>query len=342
MTAVLTPTALDRCRTWVLPAMAAAVERLDPATRAVAAYHLGWTEADGSPRPAGAGKGIRPALALLSAEAAGAPAEVGVPGAVAVELVHNFSLLHDDVMDGDTERRHRRTVWSLWGESTAILAGDALLALAAEVLLEAPSPHAAAATRELMTATGDLVRGQVQDLAFETRAGVGLAECLEMADGKTGALLGASSCIGAVLAGAAEPLVGALREHGRHLGAAFQLVDDLLGIWGSPATTGKPVMSDLRARKKSLPVTYALCRGGRAGGRLAAWYAAERPSGGDPDDLLRDVAALVEEAGGRAWAAAEAEEQLRRAAAALDRVPLPAGPRGELADLARYLTRRES
>ena len=163
-----------------------------------------------------------------------------------------------------------------------------------------------------------------------------------MADGKTGALLAASSCIGAILAGAPEPVVTALRDSGRHLGAAFQLVDDMLGIWGSPAVTGKPVLSDLRARKKSLPVTYVLARGGAAAEELAGWYAAERPAEGDPEDVLRDVAGLIERAGGRAWVTAEAEDQLRLADAALDRVVLPAGTRAELADLAGYLTRRES
>jgi geranylgeranyl diphosphate synthase type I len=346
VTAVLSPGALERVRTHVQPALVAAVDRLDPATRAVAAYHLGWTEADGSPRPGGAGKGVRPALALLSAELTGAPTAVGVPGAVAVELVHNFSLLHDDVMDGDAERRHRPTVWALWGDASAILTGDAMLGLATEVLLEADSPHAAAATRELMVATRELIRGQVEDLAFESRSSVALDECLGMADGKTGALLAASSCIGALLAGAPAPVVDALREHGRHVGAAFQLVDDLLGIWGDPATTGKPVLADLRNRKKSLPVTYALCGGGPAGEQLAAWFATERPVDGDAEDDLREIAALIDGAGGRAWAAATAEQHLREAEAALDRVHLSANlaaaPRAELTDLARYLTRRES
>jgi geranylgeranyl diphosphate synthase type I len=265
-----------------------------------------------------------------------------VPGAVAVELVHNFSLLHDDVMDRDTERRHRKTVWALWGESAAILTGDAMLALAAEVLLEAPSPHAAAAARELMASTRDLIRGQVADLSFETRTDVGLAECLDMADGKTGALLAVSSCIGAILAGAPVEVVDALRDHGRHLGAAFQLVDDLLGIWGRPETTGKPVLADLRNRKKSLPVTYVLCQGGAEGREVAAWYAEDRPADGDSEQRLREIAVLIERAGGRAWAAEEAERQLRLADAALDRIDTPPAPRAELTDLARYLTRRES
>jgi len=254
MTATLLPNALDRARNAVQPAMEAAVDRLDPDSRAIAAYHLGWTEADGTPRPGGAGKGVRQTLAVISAEVAGATAEVGVPGAVAVELVHNFSLLHDDVMDRDTERRHRRTVWSLWGESAAILTGDAMLALAVEVLLESPSPHAAAAARELMAATRELIRGQVADLSFESRTDVGLEECLDMADGKTGALLAVSSCIGAILAGAPRSVVDALRDHGRHVGAAFQLVDDLLGIWGSrrpPASRCWPTCATGRSRCRS-------------------------------------------------------------------------------------------
>src|ERR1700742_5021396 len=135
MTMTLSPT-LQRSRDMVLPAMRAAVERMDPTSAAISSYHLGWTDENGEAQKSSGGKAMRPALALLSARAAGAPAEIGVPGAVAVELVHNFSLLHDDVMDGDTERRHRRTVWAIWGAPAAILAGDALLALAHEVLLE--------------------------------------------------------------------------------------------------------------------------------------------------------------------------------------------------------------
>lgn len=342
MTAVLSPSALERARTITVPAMRAAVARLDPASRAATVYHLGLAEADGSPRPdGGGGKAVRPALALLSAELAGATAEAGVPAAVAVELVHNFSLLHDDVMDGDTERRHRPTVWTVWGTPTALLTGDALLALASEVLLESGLPSAPAATLELMAATRELIRGQVADLSFETRPTVGLRECLEMADGKTGALLATSGCIGALLVGAQPAVVDALRGYGAALGTAFQLVDDLLGIWGDPAVTGKPVLADLRARKKTLPVTYVLCRGGRAARELAAWYAAGRSSDGGPEDELRRAADLVEAGGGRAWAEAEADRRMRLAEAALDRVPLPTGPRAELLALGRFLTRRE-
>ena len=342
MTSLLPPRALSRCPAELLPAMRQTVARLDPLSRAATTYHLGWTEADGSPRAGASGKSVRAALALLSAELAGAPAAVAVPGAVAVELVHNFSLLHDDVMDGDAERRHRPTVWTLWGTANAVLVGDALLALAAEVLLESPSPAGTAAAGELMATTRTLVRGQIADLAFETRPRVALDECMEMADGKTGALLATSSAIGALLAGAPDRVVGALRSYGRGLGIAFQLVDDLLGIWGDPRVTGKPALADLAARKKTLPVTYVLCQDGPAGRALADWYAGPPDPDGDPPDQLHRAAELVEAGGGRAWAMAEAERQLARGEELLDGLSLAEGPLSELLDLGRFLTRRES
>ncbi|MBO0851307.1 MAG: polyprenyl synthetase family protein, partial [Pseudonocardia sp.] len=298
------PDILARARDLVLPAMRAAVARLDPANERIVSYHLGWTELDGSPSAAGGGKGVRPALATLSASAAGAPPEVAVPGAVAVELVHNFSLLHDDVMDGDTQRRHRGTVWALWGTASAILSGDALLALATEVLLDEPTLPGGRAARLIAETTRELVRGQTEDLAFERRGDVRVDECLAMAAGKTGALLAASASIGAVLAGAPDELVRALHRYGTELGLAFQLVDDLLGIWGDPVRTGKPVYADLRAGKKTLPVTYAVTHGGAPGDELAAWLAAVNPTGdaGGAEetgeaDVLR-AAELVEAAGG--------------------------------------------
>jgi geranylgeranyl diphosphate synthase, type I len=340
MTTAATSPALSRYRDRLTSALCDALERLDPASRAQAAYHLGLREPDGRPGP-GAGKAVRPVLALLSAEAAGGSVEDGLPGAVAVELVHNFSLLHDDLMDGDTERRHRPTVWARWGPAAAILTGDALLALAQEVLLEAASPHAPAAARLLAATVRELVRGQVDDVAFEGRLGVTVPECLAMAAGKTGALLATSAVIGAVLAGGPPGQRAALWSYGSELGTAFQLVDDLLGIWGDPAVTGKPVLSDLRTRKKSLPVAYALCHGGPAGRELARCFADGAPDGTADDGHLRRLAELVEAAGGRDWAAAEARRRVARAEEALACAGLPDGPRAELVALARHLVDRD-
>jgi geranylgeranyl diphosphate synthase type I len=335
---------LSRCRGLVDPALRAAVARLDPTSAAQTAYHLGWVDRDGAPSRGG-GKALRPALALLAARACGVDEAVAVPGGVAVELVHNFSLVHDDLIDGDTERRHRTTVWALWGAPSAILTGDAMLALAQEVLLDVPAPAAAL----LLTRTvRELVGGQVADVAFADRDDVGVDECLAMAHGKTGTLLAASTEIGAVLAGAPAPARAALRTFGEELGLAFQLVDDLLGIWGDPGVTGKPVLADLRERKKSLPVTWAVVHGGEAGRDLAAWLA--RPEDAADERTLRRGAALVEAGGGRAWARAEARRRLAAAEAALatldDHLPAtdPTTPRAraELVGLARHLADREA
>jgi geranylgeranyl diphosphate synthase type I len=339
------PASLSHSRVAITPALRAVVDRLDHTTRHQAAYHFGWITAEGAPASAAAGKAVRPALALLSAEASGATSQVALPGAVAVELVHNFSLIHDDLMDGDEERRHRPTVWKLWGASSAILTGDALLALAQEVLLESELPTAVAAAGLLARATRHLIRGQVQDVSFERRTSVPVEDCIDMAAGKTGALLSASVAIGAVLAGAPAPVVEALSFYGARLGLAFQLIDDILGIWGDPAVTGKPVHSDLRVRKKSLPISYALGEGGPASRELATWLAA--PPAPDPAavhteaEFLR-VAGLIEAAGGRQWAAAKAARCMERGQAALESVELDGAARDELISLGHFIVDRKT
>ncbi|WP_370882660.1 polyprenyl synthetase family protein [Kineosporia succinea] len=326
------PPVLTRARSLVEPALRHTVRQLDPVNRSIAEYHLGWTESDGTPRESSGGKAVRPALALLAAEACGAPAEQAVPAGVAVELVHNFSLIHDDVMDGDTERRHRPTVWAVWGVPSAILTGDALLNLAQDQLALHPQ-----AVRALGSAVRELVRGQTEDLAFERRSWVELDECKAMAAGKTGALLAASGRLGALLAGGSVPMVDALGTYGAHVGMAFQWVDDVLGIWGDPAVTGKPVLSDLRARKKSLPVTSVLSGGGAAAQEVGRWLA-----GDDPEpDLLR-IAGILEDAGARDRALAEAAHEVDLANRALEGHDLSVTALDELAELTRFLTHREA
>jgi geranylgeranyl diphosphate synthase type I len=327
---------LQDARRLVEPALRTAVARLDPTTAAQASYHLGWTDEEGRPC-AGGGKAVRPTLALLGARAVGADPKVAVPGAVAVELVHNFSLLHDDLMDGDTERRHRTTVWARWGPPSAILTGDALLGLAFEVLLEVPGAAGAAAARLLSATTRDLIRGQVEDMSFEGSPEVAVDVVLGMAAAKTGALLSASAAIGAVLAEAPQDAVDALAEFGAELGLAFQLVDDVLGIWGDPALTGKPAYSDLRARKTSLPVAWVIGRGGRHGQQVAKWLAADSS---DTDQRLSEIAAELAEAGGQDWARAEAARHSARAAACLSRLDADTDTVEELRGLAEFVVGR--
>ena len=318
-------------RDLVLPALESAVDRLPTAIRHVAGYHLGWWDEHGRPSGTWAGKAVRPALALLSAESAGGQPVTAVPAAVAVELAHNFTLLHDDVLDRDRTRRHRPTAWALFGVDAAILTGDALLALATDVLVASSHP---ASARVLTAAVLDLVDGEHADLAFERRDEVSVSECVAMVEHKTSPLLAAACALGAHFADAAPPVVDSLRSFGQLLGVAYQHVDDLLGIWGDPATTGKPVHSDLRTLKKSLPVVAALASDTPAGRELAARY-----RGGGPVDVAR-LADLVEAAGGRAWSRAEADRLLTRALGCLDgAAPRPAA---ELAALAGLITHRDA
>ncbi|MFD7511979.1 polyprenyl synthetase family protein [Streptomyces sp. NPDC059853] len=337
---------LERGRTLTTPALRAAVDRLAPPMNTVAAYHFGWIDAHGRESESDGGKAVRPALALLSAEAAGAAPHTGIPGAVAVELVHNFSLLHDDLMDGDEQRRHRDTVWKVHGPAQAILVGDALFAISHEVLLEAGGAGAARAARRLAVASRKLIDGQAQDISFEHREFVSVEECLEMEGNKTGALLACAASIGAVLGGADDAAADALETYGHHLGLAFQAVDDLLGIWGDPAATGKQTWSDLRQRKKSLPVAAAVAAPGAAARRLTALLTADAKKSqeefADFDEAeFAARAALIEEAGGRRWTADEARRQHDTALRALDGLEMPARVRAQLVELADFIVIRE-
>ncbi|GAA1645940.1 family 2 encapsulin nanocompartment cargo protein polyprenyl transferase [Nonomuraea maheshkhaliensis] len=313
---------MARCRGLLDPALRDAVSVLDPWWGRMAAFALGRSDTDGGPRgeadgfggsSGDGGKGVRPAIALLSAEAVGAPAESALPGAVAVELVHAFSLAHDDIIDRDELRRHRAALWKAYGVGPALLTGDALLALAVGQLAGRPE-----AMPYLSAALIELVQGQSADMAFESRpwkgpGEVGIDEYAEMAAGKTGGLLGAAAAAGVALGGAPE-LADAMWAMGRDLGVAFQIVDDMLGIWGDPRVTGKPIYSDLRRDKKTLPVLAALADGGSAARELSALLAA----GATDEESVRHAAHLVEEAGGREKAQALADRYVESALGVID------------------------
>ena len=330
-------------RITVEPALRAAIDTLSPAMLRIAGYHLGWWNEHGqpekAPKKATGGKAIRPTLVLLSAHAVGGVPTAATPAAVAVELVHNFSLLHDDVMDGDLTRRHRPTAWSVFGVNAAILAGDALLTLALDVLAASGHPTATDATRTLSTAVQELLDGQSADLDLEQRAQVGLDECLSMAEKKTGALMGCACAVGALFGGGNVEQVERLRRFGMHLGLAFQHVDDLLGIWGDPAVTGKSVYSDLRSHKKSLPVVAALTSDTSAGRELAALYHRDQALSGT--DLVH-AAELIDIAGGRAWSQTQVDDLLAQAMRQLPTACPTAQAVAELGALARLATHRDN
>ncbi|WP_369233391.1 family 2 encapsulin nanocompartment cargo protein polyprenyl transferase [Streptomyces sp. R21] len=333
---------LERARAWVDPELRRAIESLPGSMRRIALYHFGWEHADGTPAAGNAGKAIRPALVLTAVRALGGRHAGAVRAAAAVELIHNFTLLHDDVMDRDTTRRHRPTAWTVFGDADAILAGDALQALAQRLLAEDPHPAASTAAARLANCVVELCAGQHTDTAMEKLGPdeVGLDECLAMAEAKTGALLGCACALGALYAGASPGDVEALDAFGREAGLAFQLIDDVIGIWGDPSRTGKPAGADLIARKKSLPVVAALASGTPAAAELAELYAVPYKEG-DPGELERTVLA-VERAGGRDWAQGQAADRMSRAMHELSRaIPDPESAGGLLA-LAEFVTRRSN
>jgi geranylgeranyl diphosphate synthase type I len=331
---------LERTRAVVDPHLRSAVESLPGGIRRIAMYHFGWENADGTPAAGQAGKAIRPALVLAATRALGGDPERAVRAAVAVELAHNFTLLHDDVIDEDTTRRHRPTAWAVFGIPDAIITGDAMLALAQRLLAEDPHPAAARAAARLSSCVIELCAGQQADCAFEERGPdeVTLDECLAMATAKTGALLGCACALGALYAGGEDRAVRAMDGFGREAGLSFQLIDDLIGIWGDPDRTGKPVGADLSAHKKSLPVVAALTSGTPAAAELAALYRGPMTTSGD----VNRAADAVDRAGGRDWAQVCAADRMARAVNHLSRAVPDPGAAGDLLALAEFVTRRTS
>ncbi|MSP22968.1 MAG: polyprenyl synthetase family protein [Dehalococcoidia bacterium] len=281
-------------------------------------YHLGWEDEAGAPVDSTPGKLLRPVAVLLTAETLGTPPKRAVPAAAAVELIHNFSLLHDDIEDRSERRRDRPTLWTRTGVPQAINTGDGMHTLARLALLRLGEQGFEAhtvleAARELDEACLRLVHGQHLDIAMEGRADVTRAAYLEMSSGKTAAMFAAPFAIGAVLGGGETRTVEAFRTYGHHVGMAFQAADDLLGIWGDPAITGKAASDDLRQRKMTLPVIAAIESGGDEASALARDYAIP-PA---PAANYAGLAARIERLGGRAAAAEFAAAEERAALDAL-------------------------
>jgi len=232
-------------------------------------YHMGWTGEGAGPEATG--KRIRPLLVLLCAAACGADWRSALPGAAAVELVHNFSLVHDDIQDNSDRRRNRPTTWVKWGVPMAINVGDALFVISNQAIIELkenyPADIVVKAAEILHNTCLELTRGQYLDMSYEDRTDLGVDDYWPMVAGKTAALLSACCYIGALLGGADDSRQEAYRSFGHYLGLAFQVQDDILGIWGDEALTGKSAASDLIEGKKSLPVLAGLGANGKFAAR---------------------------------------------------------------------------
>ena len=341
-------------------------------------YHMGWADAAFNPCQARTGKRVRPVLCLLACEACGGDWEQALPAAAALELMHNFSLIHDDVEDQDKTRRGRPTIWALWGEAQAINAGDVLFALAQLALLRlsergalslpalsgaegskepalpAPSVVEGSLSKEpaLSLSKGTvpatvvvtalhlfnrtclaLTGGQYLDIGFESRDSVSIADYLTMIEGKTGALVACACEMGSLVAAAPDVQRENLRTFGHHLGLAFQMRDDLLGIWGDPTVTGKPAGADIARRKKSLPILHGL----EQSAELRALLAQETLSTAD----VHRATELLRETDSREYAEQLAQEFHAQALAALDQANLHGPAALALHELAQMLLSRE-
>jgi geranylgeranyl diphosphate synthase type I len=297
----------------LLPALHDGLRSSAPAPRTrigtMSAYHLGWTDAQGRAEAAAAGKYVRGCLALWAAEQYGGNIDDAVPAATAVEWIHNFTLVHDDIQDGDVERRHRPAVWVVWGAGQAINAGDGMHAVAYRALLSGRGRPAARlrAAAAINAAILAVIEGQCLDLSLEGRVETSVATYLQLARGKTGALIGAALEAGALMGGGGARRAGLLRRAGIEIGVAFQVRDDWLGTWGDSEVTGKGC-GDLARRKITYPVVAAQARlQGAAQREFRRLY---RRPGGDEGTIL----ALLEQAGAQD---AVADELTRRSRSAM-------------------------
>jgi geranylgeranyl diphosphate synthase type I len=308
-----------------------------PLTHA-ARYVMGWEDERGAATQ-NQGKRIRPALCLFAADHFGGAPEVAMPGAIAIELVHNFSLVHDEVQDRDEERHHRPTAWRIFGDGQAINLGDHLYTTAVAALT-APGGNVErrmAALRVLNTAIARMIQGQWEDLAFESRGAVAVADYLRMASGKTGALLGAPLEIGALLAGAPPEEAAILGQWGNEVGLAFQSWDDYLGIWGDPSATGKSNNNDIARRKKTLPIVHGLAHPA-VSGMISAAY--DREGELTPAEIEAITSALREAGADRACRDAAAEHA-GAADALIEPLVLRADVRESFRAVAEYFYQRD-
>ena len=301
-------------------------------------YHMGWVDADMQPISIYAGKQIRPLMCMLACAAAGGDWQQAVPAAAAIEALHNFSLIHDDIEDDSPTRRSRATVWKLWGVAQAINAGDSMFAvahLAMNRLIKrgVPADIVVQALRRFDETCLHLTQGQNADMDFETRDDVTTDEYIDMITGKTAVLVSLSMELGALIAGADAITVQNYAQFGLDLGLAFQVIDDILGIWGNEEKIGKSASTDITTKKKTLPVLYGL----EQSPELQNLYATAEPD----DAFVKQVVALLGENGADTYAKEKATAYSQSALTHIKAVS-PQGDAGQaLYQLADMLLKRD-
>jgi geranylgeranyl diphosphate synthase type I len=318
------------------------IDSCPSALRNILRYHMGWQDKQGHLCSSESGKFIRSTLCLLSCQAVGGDTPQVMPAAAAVELVHNFSLIHDDIEDASYERHHQPTVWKLWGQSQAINAGDVMFTLAYLALLKLKEKgiadeKVASSIEMLSLACLELCEGQYLDVEYENRLDVTIENYLDMAAKKTAALFAASTSLGAYLGSEDDKLADSFHLFGKELGIAYQIWDDILGIWGVEESIGKSA-SDISQRKKTLPVVYGLrSSDGEAGKRLEKLYSQKSIKGDD----IKEVTDILDHLGARGYAENLAEQYYRKALAHLEATRLNISRQAPLKETACSLLKRD-
>lgn len=308
-------------------------------------YHMGLIDKNGhlETTHAAQGKLLRPVLCLFACDALGVDWTRAVDAGAALESIHSFSLIHDDIQDGDTERHHRATLWYVWGRPKALVAGNALRSLADIVIgrlmeRDFPPEKVLRASHLLTRGSLDMIQGQYLDLSFEGQMDVRLRDYLSMIALKTGALIRCSMELGALLASEEEATIRSFAQAGRFLGLAFQIRDDVLGMWGDESVTGKGVGNDIQRRKKSFPIVFALERA-RHSHREILRKVYSKPAISDQD--AEQVLGILDDLGTKTYAHQMTQENARLALEELEKVSLPSWARQEAADLAEFLVSRQ-
>ena len=306
-------------------------------------YYMGWADRRGNPASGTEGKYLRPTLCLFACEAVGGSREQALPAAAALELIHNFSLIHDDIQDKDETRHHRKTLWAIWGIPKALVAGNVLRVVADRTLddlaaKDIPASRVNTAVNQLTQAYLEMIEGQFLDISFEGQQEVGLKRYLDMIARKTGALIRCSFTMGALIGSPDTSIANAFRESGRALGFLFQVRDDILGIWGDEESTGKPVGADIRRKKNAFPAVYAMSQAqGEDKRHLLSIYRKSELSDADVEDVLHIMDALNVRDHAHTLALEEAEVAME----ALSAVEMDHSARREYENLLGFLLYRE-
>ena len=306
-------------------------------------YHMGWTNLKGVAEAGPAGKSLRPILCLVACEMAGGEWSTAIPAAAALELIHNFSLIHDDIQDGDFTRRSRPTLWSEWGVAKAVNAGNTMRVIADKAMLELKQGEGDSGTAIKAALEGtlrclDMIEGQYMDMSFEGSTRVSVANYLDMVGRKTGALIESAMYIGALIATGNKQTASEFGKCGRNLGVAFQIRDDYLGVWGNPQNTGKPVGSDIKRKKKSLPTVYMF---NQASKNDLKWLETAYSQKDLNESQVRKVLEIMNSLDGAEYVQYQANIQAEKTKLKIDKLKVSKESKSQLSEINEYFVNRK-